>query len=243
MNPLSLRRSPPRAPVLWAFALLGLTRCIFDDRTAGTSTTITNPSPTVFGAAILRNGLPAKGARVELRAVEYELGPGGAPRSKVVSSGTVDDTGGFSLPMPPLMKEHYLEFTEVPGAGVDLPEDSVELQLRRWPDGLPRSGHLATFRLALPGGVAGRFGSLDTTVDSTRWVGVRGTGNFSKVAKNGSFFLARIAPGTHHLVLIANGVTDSVPGAKPGRVRDFVATFTVEAGKTTDAGVVFFPDS
>lgn len=235
------RKPDIRTPLL---ALLGfaLVHCIFDDRTAGTSTTITNP---LTGVAILLDGKPAAGARVHLRTAEYELTPAGAPFAKVAASTTVDDTGGFTLPMPSLrLREHYLAFQQVPKAGDTLPVDSIEVQLRRWPDGMPHSGLMGSFRLGKPGGLSGLLASGDTTGDSTRWIGDRGTDNFTTVAKDGAFKLAGMAPGLHHLVVITVPVAAPLP-ASPLKfsVRDFVAADTVKSGEVKDVGKVVFNDS
>ena len=232
-----------RTPCL---ALLGLilVHCILDDRTAGTSTTITNPAP-ILGVAILLDGRPAAGARVHLRIAEYDLNPAGAPFAKITSSTTVDDTGGFTLPMPAMrLREHYLTFLQIPKAGDTLPVDSIEVQLRRWPDGMPHNGLVGSFRLGKPGGMSGQLASGDTTGDSTRWIGDRGTDNFITVAKDGAFKLTGMAPGLHHLVVITVPVAAPLPEA-PLKfvVKDFVAADSVKSGEVKDLGKIIFNDS
>lgn len=223
---------------------LVLAGCLFDERTAGTSTTITNPSPTVYGSAIFLNGVPATGARVHLRSTECEVAPSGAPYARLAASAVVDDTGGFSMPMPIMLKEYYLILEEVPGAGDPTPPDSAEVQLRRLPDGLPRNGHMGTFRLDIPGSLGGTVAFGDTSGDSTRWIGARGTDNFTPVAKDGSFVLRRLAPGLQHLVLVT--VPVSAPGAylpRALKVIDMVGSVEVKSGGIVDVGRLTRNDS
>lgn len=230
-----------RMPLL-ALSSLVLVHCIFDDRTAGTSTTVTNP---LTGVAIMLDGRPAAGARVHLRTTEYELTSEGAPSAKVASSTVVDDTGGFTLPMPPVrLREHYLVFRQSPKAGDSLPVDSIEVQLRRWPDGMPHTGLMGSFRLGKPGGMSGVLASGDTTGDSTRWIGDRGTDNFTVVARDGAFKLTGMAPGLHHLVVITVPVAEPLP-TEPLKfvVKDFVAADSVKSGVVKDIGKVVFNES
>jgi hypothetical protein len=229
---------------IWA-ALLGvlLCHCIFDDRTAGTSTTITNPAP-VHGAAIFLDGKPAKGAVVQLRSGDIELDSSGTPRARLVVEGAVDDTGGFSLKMPERLKEYFLVFIQVPPPGDPTPAESVEVQVHPWPDGLPHTGYMGTFRLNKPGSLTGRIDFGDTSADSTRWIGARGTTLFTKVAKDGSFRIDRLAPGRHFLSLVTVPAKSSSPGGTPAfGLRKFAGADSVEAGKVKDMGVLPNPDS
>jgi hypothetical protein len=235
------RRYPAAAPALAALSALLLCQCLFDERTAGTSTSVTNP--TVYGAAILLDGKPAAGAVVHLRGGEIELSPDGVPRAKSFAMDTVDDTGGWSLPMPAKrLEEYWLVFDQSPGD--PLPSDTLELQVHPWPDGLPHNGYTGTFRLNKPGSLMGRVSFGDTSGDSTRWIGARGTTVFSRLSADGSFRLDRLAPGRHQLSLVTVPVKAALPtDPRPFAVRKLVGSDSVAAGEVRDMGTLFDPES
>lgn len=240
--PAAARRSQAAAPALAALGALLLCHCLFDERTAGTSTSVTNP--TVYGAAIFLGGKPAQGATVHLRSAEYELAPDGTPRAVSAVSATVDDTGGFNMKMPMMLREYWLVFSQNTAVGDTTAADSLEVQVHPWPDGLPRNGYMGTIRLNKPGSLTGRVAFGDSSGDSTRWIGARGTTVFSKVAADGSFRLDRLAPGWHQLSLVTVPVKAPLPtDPRPFSTRKIVGADSVVAGKVRDMGVLSDPES
>jgi hypothetical protein len=243
-------RTPGLRRTLWlVLPLCLLTQCLFDnrdnrdDRHAGTSTSVTNPSAFVTGFAILENGAPAAGADVTLRKPIIGYSKAGAPESRFVAHVIADSAGKFTVPLV-FMDDVYMEIRQAPPNGVGAPPDSLEAHLRRWPNGLPLDGRMGTFRLQPPGTVLGRFGSPNADPKLLRWVGVRGTGNFKQAPDGNPFKLTAVPAGSRELVVVTapdSAAWAADPGL-PATVRDTLATGEVESGGTTDFGAVFYND-
>ncbi len=210
-----------------------LINCITDNRTAGTSTTVTNP-PTVTGMVILAEGKPAAHAEIALRTRQVIFSDQGIPASKLIASTITDDSGKFTFPS---IADHdiYMEIKQNPTALPIASKDSLQVFLRGWIDGLPLKGQLGTFRLANPGTMAGQFLPDSLFSDSARWVGIRGTANFAAM-KNNRFKLRGICPGIPNITLVKP--RDPTDTSHIARITGYVVTDSVQAGKDIDFGTV-----
>lgn len=191
----------------------------------------------VTGFAILKDGTPAAGARVRLRLPGIVL-TGGKPEAGLFSDTTADSTGRFTVPLI-FMKDAYLEIREAPGQRPGRPADSLEVQLRRWPNGLPHDGKMGTLRLAPPGDITVRLGAPILDSSYTRWVGVRGSELFVAAQGAGPFLIKGVAEGRRELMLVAVPDTAVLPGRKPD-VSDSVVEASVKSGSNADFGTIFY---
>lgn len=222
-------------PFLLALPLL--TQCLFDNRQAGTSTSVTNPVGLITGFAILKDGTPAAGARVRLRLPAVEA-PGGTPRAALFSDTVADSTGKFTVPLV-YMKDAYLEIREAPGQRPGRPADSLEIQLRRWPNGLPHDGKMGTLRLAPPGEISGRLETPAPEGPYHRWVGVRGSDIFVEAQGKDPFVLKGVGEGRRELMVVAVPDSAALPGRAPV-VADSVVEAVVQSGRNSDFGAIFY---
>jgi len=223
----------------WLAALLTLllAECITDDRHAGTSTSVTNPVGMVTGLAILKDGTVAAGARILVRMPAIRAMAGGTPASMVVTDTVADSAGKFTVPLV-FMQDCYLEIREAPGQRPGRASDSLEIFLRRWPDGLPLDGKFGTFRLATAGDILGHYLTADTTAAAKRWIGVRGTDNFIPVPDTTPFSLKGVPAGLRELVEVE--VPETGSSAASPTVRDTLNSGTVESGIVNDFGPVLY---
>jgi hypothetical protein len=218
-----------------------LPQCIFDDRQAGTSTSVTNPAAVVTGFAILEDGSPAAGAEISLRKPIIQVSHEGVPASRQVGYAIADSAGRFSVPLV-FMEDVYMEIRESRTSPRGVPRDSLQAHLRRWPNGLPHDGKMGTFRLNPPGTLTGRLETPHGDSLALRWVGVRGTDNFTKAPDRNPFRLSGVSSGQRELVVVSvpdTGVWAGDPARKPV-VHDFAAQDTVKSGGVTDLGGVFY---
>jgi hypothetical protein len=230
-------------PFCFVLLQLLLTHCLFDDRHAGTSTSVTNPQAFVTGFAILENGAPAAGADITLRKPIIEYSSAGAPKSRFVAHATADSAGKFTVPLV-FMEDVYMEIRQAPPAGVVSPE-SLEIHLRRWPNGLPLDGKMGTFRLQPPGSLTGRLASDNADPKLLRWVGVRGTDNFKQAPDGNPFKLTAVPAGQRELVVVAapdSAAWAADPGL-PATVRDTIASGEVKPDRAADFGPIFYNDN
>lgn len=222
-------------PLLFILPLL--TQCLFDNRQAGTSTSVTNPVGMITGFAILKDGTPAAGARVRMRLPALDVN-GGTPRAALFSDTIADSAGKFTVPLV-YMKDAYLEIREAPGQRPGRPADSLEIQLRRWPNGLPHDGKMGTLRLAPPGEITGRLLNPDPEAGYRRWVGVRGSDNFVQAQGTDPFTLKGVGEGRRELMVVAVPDSAVLPGRKPV-VSDSVVEAEVKSGRSSDFGAIFY---
>ncbi len=202
---------------------------------AGTSTSVTNPAGMVTGMAILKDGTAAAGARVLVRRPAIRAIAGGSPLSMVVTDTVADSAGRFAVPLV-FMRDCYLEIREAQSQRPGRAPDSLEIFLRRWPDGLPLDGKFGTFRLEAAGDVRGHLTAQDTTAGAMRWIGVRGTDNFIPAPDTSPFLLKGVPAGLRELVEVE--VPEAGAAPPPSSIRDTIGFGTVEAGLVNDFGPV-----
>ena len=219
------------------FCFPALEGCIFDNRHAGTSTSVTNPVGMVTGFAILRDGTPAAGARVIIRVPTVSVDSAGAPECMLMSDTVADSAGRYTVPLV-YLKDAYMEIREAPGQRPGRPADSLEILLRRWPNGLPHDGKMGTFRLATAGDVTGRFPQADTAKTAKRWIGVRGTANFIKEPNTSPFLLKGVPAGVRELMEVE--VPDAGGAGRPAAVKDTIGLGVVHSGVSADFGPIYY---
>jgi hypothetical protein len=216
--------------------------CVFDDRQAGTSTTVTNPAiaKTVSGEVILWDGKPAAGAEISLRLPAIQISNAGVPFCKLVAFTVADDSGRFTVPMV-FMKDVYMEIRQVKGK-IGLPRDSQEVHLRRWPNGLPLDGKMGTFRVEAPGSLAGNVDTVKLLPNTHRWIGVRGTENFAQVPGTTPFLLTGVSTGIRELMVVAVPDTSlwSKDTAHTVVIADSITRANVKSRTVTDLGTIFY---
>lgn len=222
---------------------LACLHCVFDDRHAGTSTTVTNPvvAKTVTGEAILLDGTPAAGAEVSLRLPIVLVSQSGVPASKLVAQTVADDSGRFTLPMV-FQQDVYMEIRESPAGAKSRNPDSQQVHLRRWPDGLPVGGKMGTFRMETPGSLTGSIATPDSTPGTSRWIGVRGTDNFKSAIGKAAFRLSAVPTGLRELEVVRVSDTAMSPTdtTRANMVSDSVSKAEVKSGQAADVGSIFY---
>lgn len=219
---------------LLAFALV---HCIFDERRAGTSTSVTNPVGMVTGFAILQDGAPAAFARVRVRVPAIRV-EDGMPAALTVSDTLADSAGMFTVPLV-FMKDAYIQIDEDPAQRPGRPADSLEVNLRRWPNGLSLDGKMGTFRLQAAGDVSGHIETPDTSSGYRRWIGVRGTDKFVEAPAKDPFLIKGVPEGHRELVIVTVPDTLLHPGKVP-LVADSVVQGEVKSRRNTDFGPIFY---
>ena len=198
---------------------------------------MTNPVGMVTGFAILKDGTPAAGARIIVRVPVIQVDSVGAPLSMLMSDTVADSAGRYTVPLV-FLKDAYMEIREAPGQRPGRSADSLELLLRRWPNGLPLDGKMGTFRLAPPGAVAGHFPNADTNTTAQRWIGIRGTANFVKGPTASPFLLKGVAEGVREVVEVE--VPDAAGPVRKPFVKDTIGLGNVKSGLTAEFGPIYY---